>query len=220
MVQHHDCCWCSLVSELLCRWEAAGGRPGVRALYLSLMDALTAVNPTSLFFIQALRPFLCGSTLGHSHDLHAISHSLAAMEPILLCITQAGAGCPCLVYCGKLSLSSEPNAAETWLMCLIHVLLLAKNLPYVLQGCGQQALTNIGGDGFATDATIISSKNLSDPTTFFKTLLLRPYLRQVLNMIESIQVSTWCLLHSQGRTRGVKSSSFTRPDRSVYDRWS
>ena len=35
------------------RWEAAGGRPGVRALYLSLMDALTAVNPTSLFFIQA-----------------------------------------------------------------------------------------------------------------------------------------------------------------------
>jgi len=35
------------------RWEAAAGRPGARSLYLSLMDALTAVNADSLIFIQA-----------------------------------------------------------------------------------------------------------------------------------------------------------------------
>ena len=70
-------------------------------------------------------------------------------------------------------------------MCVIHMLLLALCSPCALQGCGQQALTRTAGDGFATDATIISSKNLSDPTTFFKTLLLRPYLRQVLSTVDA-----------------------------------
>ena len=92
---HHECCWCPLVSGLLCRWEAASGRPGVRALYLSLMDALTAVNPTSLFFIQALRHFLGGSMLGHSHDMHANTDALAAFERILPYITCAGARYSC-----------------------------------------------------------------------------------------------------------------------------
>lgn len=69
---------------------------------------------------------------------------------------------------------------------LLHSLLLPHCAPCALQGCGQQALTKTAGDGFATDATVITSKNLSDPTTFFKTLLLRPYLRQVLAVTGSL----------------------------------
>lgn len=87
------------------RWEATGGRPGVRALYLSLMDALTAVNPTSLFFIQALRHILCSSRWGT-----VLSRMQArippAKEPILLHITKAGAGCSALTITVKTTLTN------------------------------------------------------------------------------------------------------------------
>lgn len=49
---------------------------------------------------------------------------------------------------------------------------------FFLAGCGQTALTQSPGDGFATDANTIKALNLSDPTPFFKTLLLRPYVNQ------------------------------------------
>ncbi|EIE18857.1 hypothetical protein COCSUDRAFT_59785 [Coccomyxa subellipsoidea C-169] len=44
---------------------------------------------------------------------------------------------------------------------------------------GQTALTRSPGDGFATDANLIRKYNLSDPNAFFKTLLIRPYVNQV-----------------------------------------
>lgn len=50
---------------------------------------------------------------------------------------------------------------------------------FFLQGAGQTALTRSPGDGFATDSSAIATYGISDPTAFFKTLLIRPYVSQV-----------------------------------------
>ncbi|HSX37466.1 MAG TPA: cellulase family glycosylhydrolase, partial [Chlamydiales bacterium] len=80
------------------RWEASGSLPGLRTLYLAMMDAVYPVNPDALFFIEGAG--------------------------------QGGIGC-------------------NW------------------------------GDGFCTDAALISANGLSDPTLFFSALMHKPYLNQV-----------------------------------------
>ena len=39
-------------------------------------------------------------------------------------------------------------------------------------------LTQSAGDGFATEANIVKTYNISDPSAFLKTLLIRPYINQ------------------------------------------
>lgn len=50
---------------------------------------------------------------------------------------------------------------------------------FFLQGAGQTALTRSPGDGFAADTATLQKYNFSDPSAFFKTLLVRPYVNQV-----------------------------------------
>ena len=138
------------------RWEAAAGRPGVRSLYLSLMDALTAVNADSLFFIQAV-----------ARDMPHAPERLTVLIFNDLCRRQA---------CAHRGSSAQ---APNFKLCMAQPGTLTEPRAACWQGCGQQGLSPAAGGGFATDAALVASLGLSDPTTFFKTLLLRPYLRQV-----------------------------------------
>ena len=50
---------------------------------------------------------------------------------------------------------------------------------FFLQGAGQTSLTTSPGDGYVSDTATLQRYNLSDPSAFFKTLLVRPYVNQV-----------------------------------------
>ena len=50
---------------------------------------------------------------------------------------------------------------------------------YVLEGCGQANLAKNWGDGMAVDEKLVRERGLSDPNPFFRTLLTKPYLSQV-----------------------------------------
>ena len=50
---------------------------------------------------------------------------------------------------------------------------------FFLQGAGQTSLTKSPGDGYVTDTATLQKYNFSDPSAFFKTLLVRPYVNQV-----------------------------------------
>lgn len=54
---------------------------------------------------------------------------------------------------------------------------------FFLQGAGQTSLTKSPGDGYVTDTATLQKYNLSDPSAFFKTLLVRPYVNQVRPML-------------------------------------
>ena len=71
-----------------------------------------------------------------------------------------------------------PGLANMYLAAMDALSPIAPQALFFLAGCGQAALTQSPGDGFATDANTIKALNLSDPTSFFKTLLLRPYVNQ------------------------------------------
>jgi hypothetical protein len=51
---------------------------------------------------------------------------------------------------------------------------------YVLEGCGQHPLAKNWGDGMATDADLVKKLGLSDPNPFFRALLSKPYVGQVI----------------------------------------
>ena len=51
---------------------------------------------------------------------------------------------------------------------------------YVLEGCGQANLAKNWGDGMAVDERLVRERGLSDPNPFFRALLTRPYLSQVI----------------------------------------
>ena len=51
---------------------------------------------------------------------------------------------------------------------------------YVLEGCGQANLAKNWGDGMAVDPELVKSRGLTDPNPFFRTLMTRPYLSQVI----------------------------------------
>ena len=50
---------------------------------------------------------------------------------------------------------------------------------YVLEGCGQPGLAKNWGDGMAVDPELVKARGLSDPNPFFRALLTKPYLNQV-----------------------------------------
>lgn len=50
---------------------------------------------------------------------------------------------------------------------------------FLIEGCGQYNLAKNWGDGIASDSGLISSLGLSDTNPFFRTLLNKPYLNQV-----------------------------------------
>lgn len=49
----------------------------------------------------------------------------------------------------------------------------------LIEGAGQSGLAMNWGDGLAADSGLIQSKGISDTNPFFKTLLTKPYLNQV-----------------------------------------
>jgi hypothetical protein len=53
-------------------------------------------------------------------------------------------------------------------------------------------LTQSAGDGYATDANIVKTYNISDPSAFLKTLLIRPYINQARPLPQS-PVHAWVL---------------------------
>lgn len=50
---------------------------------------------------------------------------------------------------------------------------------YVLEGCGQANLAKNWGDGMAVDPDLVRDRRLTDPNPFFRTLMTKPYLSQV-----------------------------------------
>ena len=50
---------------------------------------------------------------------------------------------------------------------------------YVLEGCGQANLAKNWGDGMAVDPDLVKNRGLTDPNPFFRTLMTKPYLSQV-----------------------------------------
>ena len=50
---------------------------------------------------------------------------------------------------------------------------------YVLEGCGQANLAKNWGDGMAVDPDLVRDRRLTDPNPFFRALMARPYLSQV-----------------------------------------
>lgn len=50
---------------------------------------------------------------------------------------------------------------------------------YVLEGCGQANLSKNWGDGMAVDPDLVKNRQLTDPNPFFRTLMTKPYLSQV-----------------------------------------
>lgn len=51
---------------------------------------------------------------------------------------------------------------------------------FLVQGCGQNGLSRNWGDGLATNYTVIEEYGISDPNPFFKELLQRPYLDNII----------------------------------------
>lgn len=65
-------------------------------------------------------------------------------------------------------------------MDAVHAIPNATATLFFVEGTGQLGLPGINwGDGFVTDQTIISQYGLSDPNSFFQTILTKPYLNQV-----------------------------------------
>ncbi len=65
-------------------------------------------------------------------------------------------------------------------MDAVHAIPNAASTLFFIEGCGQLGIPGINwGDGFATDTTLIQQYGLSDPNTFFQTLLTKPYLNNV-----------------------------------------
>ena len=51
---------------------------------------------------------------------------------------------------------------------------------FFVEGTGQLGLPGLNwGDGFVTDRTLIGQYGLSDPNSFFQTVLTKPYLNNV-----------------------------------------
>lgn len=65
-------------------------------------------------------------------------------------------------------------------MDAIYALPNGKDTLFFIEGTGQIGALGINwGDGFVTDASTIQQYGLSDPNSFFQTLLTKPYLNNV-----------------------------------------
>lgn len=84
-------------------------------------------------------------------------------------------GCPCRWQAAK----GVPGLSNIYLAAMDALNQLNPQALYFLQGSGQTAVTKSPGDGYITDTATLQKYNLSDPSAFFKTLLIRPYVNQV-----------------------------------------
>ena len=84
---------------------------------------------------------------------------------------------PCM--CRWQAANGLPGLSNIYLAAMDALNQLNPQALFFLQGAGQTAVTDSPGDGFITDTTTLQNNNLSDPSSFFKTLLIRPYVNQV-----------------------------------------
>ena len=55
----------------------------------------------------------------------------------------------------------------------------AAGVLFLIEGAGQSGLAMNWGDGLCTDEAIISELGISDPNSFFQSLVQKPYVNQV-----------------------------------------
>ena len=72
-----------------------------------------------------------------------------------------------------------PALTDLYLSAMDALYPINNELLFFVEGTGQGGIGCNWGDGFCTDPTLIRQDGLSDPTRFFKTLLSKPYLNQV-----------------------------------------
>eukprot|EP00884_Botryococcus_braunii_P019613 jgi/Botrbrau1/6335/Bobra.0339s0042.1 len=76
--------------------------------------------------------------------------------------------------------ASMPAAGDLYLEVMDALYPINKNIHFIVQGCGQNGVSRNWGDGFATNASVIEEYGVSDPNPFFKELLQRPYLDNII----------------------------------------
>ncbi|MBA2727273.1 MAG: cellulase family glycosylhydrolase [Parachlamydiaceae bacterium] len=72
-----------------------------------------------------------------------------------------------------------PGLKDLYLSVMDVVYPINPQALFFIEGTGQGSIGANWGDGFATDPTLISANGLSNPKSFFDTLLTKPYLNQV-----------------------------------------
>jgi hypothetical protein len=97
------------------------------------------------------------------------------MLPLLLCMHFSKVTC----ICRWQAANGLPGLSNIYLAAMDALNQLDPQALFFLQGAGQTALTRSPGDGFVTDTATLQKYNFSDPSSFFKTLLVRPYVNQV-----------------------------------------
>ena len=74
--------------------------------------------------------------------------------------------------------NGKPALGDLYLAAMDAIYPVAPGVVYFVEGTGQGALGANWGDGFSTDANLLTS-GVSDPRAFFKTLGSKPYSKQV-----------------------------------------
>jgi len=72
-----------------------------------------------------------------------------------------------------------PALKDLYISVMDAIYPINPNALFFIEGTGQGGIGANWGDGFATDPTLISQNGLSDPNPFFKALMQKPYLNQV-----------------------------------------
>lgn len=72
-----------------------------------------------------------------------------------------------------------PALKDLYLSAMDALYQVNPNALFFIEGTGQGGIGANWGDGFATDPTLITQNGLSDPNPFFKALMTKPYLNQV-----------------------------------------
>ncbi|KAK9864609.1 hypothetical protein WJX84_005551 [Apatococcus fuscideae] len=73
-----------------------------------------------------------------------------------------------------------PGVGDLYLQAMDALYNVNSGLLYFIEGAGQQgSIAKNWGDGFTTDSSVVSSTGVSDPNSFFSSLLGKPYLNQV-----------------------------------------
>jgi Cellulase (glycosyl hydrolase family 5) len=75
--------------------------------------------------------------------------------------------------------NGKPGLSDLYLSAMDALYQVIPEALFFVEGTGQGGIGANWGDGFVTDATLISQNGLSDPNPFFQTLLTKPYVNQV-----------------------------------------
>ena len=82
--------------------------------------------------------------------------------------------------------SGNPGLGDLYLSVMDAVDAIDDRAIYFIEGAGQQSFVTAWGDGFVTDAAIISQNGLSDPRPFFDALLKKAYVGRVQALVIKI----------------------------------